>query len=118
VLTGSVCSSLLQLSKMLLTASRPKKEKYLQGYPGDSEQTSAHGQRETDTSAKVRSSCEKCNYTFGDSHYFCANCGHKKCDNCPRQQIQKVSRPLDADAVKSVEERMKKLDVSPQASAA
>lgn len=55
---------------------------------------------------------------FKDTEKTCRNCGHEKCDECPRQPPKKVERTLDDDAVKSVEERMKSLDVSPHASAA
>ena len=66
----------------------------------------------------VRWNCEKCETLFKDTEKTCSNCGHEKCDGCPRQPSQKAQRTLDEDAVKSVEERMKTLDVSPQASAA
>lgn len=98
-----------------LTKASPKKEKYLKGYPGDTEQT----QPETkSTRTKVRWICEKCESTFMDFQKFCGNCGHQKCNTCARRPPQIATRPLDEGEVKSVEERMKSLDVSPQASAA
>jgi len=112
-------SPLLVLPTTLLTYHSPKKEKYPEGYPGDTEQTFPLAQREMrPTRTKVRWNCEKCETTFKDHEKICKNCAHEKCDNCPRQPLQKVKRPLDEDAVKSVEERMRNLDVSPQASAA
>lgn len=62
--------------------------------------------------------CEKCKTLFKDTEKTCGNCGHEKCDHCPRHLPQEAKPPLDEDAVKSVEERMTTLDVSPQASAA
>ena len=71
----------------LLTSPRPKTDKYVEGYPGDTEETFPLSQREM---------------RGGDTHH-----------------PPKRDKPtLDKDAVKSVEERMKSLDVSSQASAA
>ena len=50
-----------------------------------------------------------------DKEAVCGNCGHEKCDTCPRKPPKKVKRPLNEDAVKSVEERMKNMEVSPAA---
>ena len=66
----------------------------------------------------VRWNCEKCEKLFKDAEKVCGNCGHEKCDDCPRYPPQKAKPSLDEDAVKRVEERMKKVDLSPQASAA
>ena len=71
----------------LLTSPRPKSDKYLEGYPGDTEETVPSSQREMGG---------------GETH------------RPPRRD----KTTLDEDAVKSVEERMKSLDVSSQASAA
>ena len=71
----------------LLITSRPKSDKYFEGYPGDTEETSPLSPREM---------------RGGETPHP------------PRRD-----RPtLDEDAVKSVDERMKSLDVSSQASAA
>ena len=71
----------------LLTSPRPKSDKYLEGYPGDTEETVPSSQGEMGG---------------GEIHHP------------PRSNKSR----LDQDAVKSVEERMKSLDVSSQASAA
>ena len=84
----SVRQHSLQASSILLLISpRPKAGKYLEGYPGDTEETVPSSQGETGG---------------GETH------------RPPRS-----NKPtLDEDAVKRVEERMKSLDVSSQASAA
>ena len=98
----------------------PKSEKYTAGYPGDTEETSSpSAKRELrDVRTHVRWNCEKCDTLFKDAENVCGNCGHEKCDDCPRQPPRKGKRTLDEDAVRSVEERMKSMDLSPQASAA
>lgn len=89
------------------------------GGPADTEEAFPLAKREMrSTRTHVRWSCEKCDTMFKDTEKTCRNCGHEKCDECPRQPPKKVKRTLDDDAVKSVEERMKSLDVSPHASAA
>lgn len=98
-----------------LTIFRPRKEKYSAGLPGDTAQARSEM---NPTRPQVRWICEKCESLFMDFHKFCGNCGHQKCESCARRPPQKVTRPIDEDAVKSVEERMQTLEVSPQASAA
>ena len=66
----------------------------------------------------MRWNCENCETLFTDTKKTCDNCGHEKCDECPRHPPMRVEGTLDDDAVKSVEEKMRRLDVSPQASAA
>ena len=68
--------------------------------------------------AHVRWKCEKCDTTFKDLENTCANCGHEKCDQCPRHPPETEEQPLDEEAVRSVEQRMKNMSVSPSASAA
>lgn len=102
-----------------LTPPRPKSDKHLEGYPGDTEETFPLAKREMRSiRTHVRWNCEKCETLFQDTEKTCGHCGHEKCDECPRQPPKTVKRTLDDEAVKSVEERMKTLDVSPQASAA
>lgn len=94
----------------------PKLNKYPEGYPGDSEQLYPLGRRELRPArTHVRWTCEKCDTMFKDHGKTCENCGHEKCDDCPRKPPKKVKKPLDPEAVKSVEERMKNLEVSPAA---
>ena len=108
-----------RIDKSSLTSSRPKSDKYPAGYPGDTEETFPLAKRELKSiRTHVRWNCEKCERLFKDTEKFCGNCGHEKCDDCPRHPAQKSKPTPDEDAVRSVEERMKRLDVSPQASAA
>lgn len=94
-----------------LTVIRPKKEKYPDGYPGDQGVTNP-------IRTKVNRKCGKCEITFQDEEQTCGNCGHEKCDSCPRAPPIKAQKPGDEAAVQSVEERMRNLEVSPQALAA
>ena len=103
----------------MLIISRPKLLKYPDGYPGDSEEMFPLARREMrPIRQRVRWNCEECKTTFKDLEKACANCGHEKCDGCPRHPPKKEKQLLDEAAVRSVEERMKSMSVSPQASAA
>ena len=114
-----VSSSHHTLQQFIADYSRPKSVKYPTSYPDETEETFPLAKRELKSiRTHVRWTCDECETLFKDTEKTCSNCGHEKCDNCPRQPPQKVKRPLDEDAVKSVEERMKTLEVSPQASAA
>lgn len=110
---------LSEREKPMLNCLRPKTKKYSDGYPGDAEPTFPLSEREKrDIRTKVRWSCEQCETTFKDHEKTCGSCGHAKCDSCPRMPPPKTPKEQDAAAIKSLEERMKNLDVSPQASAA
>lgn len=109
-LSTSLCSYIIT------NIFRPKLKKYPEGYPGDSEQLYPLGRRELRPArTHVRWTCEKCDTVFKDHGKTCESCGHEKCDDCPRKPPKKVKKPLDPEAVKSVEERMKNLEVSPAA---
>ena len=100
-----------------LTCPRPRKQRTTAG--GDTTQTSPMARRDMNTSRmNIRWNCEKCQAKSSGYANFCANCGHKKCDNCPREPSQKVKRAAEEDSGKGLEENMKNLNVSPQASAA
>ena len=117
--TRPVCQHLCSINRAMLISSRPKTAKYPTGYPGDQEETFPLAKRELkNVRAHVKWNCEKCETLFKDTEKTCRNCGHEKCENCPSHPPRKPKRTLDEDAVKSVEERMKTLDISPQASAA
>ena len=94
----------------ILTVSRPKKAKYPEGYPGDAGVSPSR--------TRPRYSCEKCDTKFKDNEETCSSCGHEKCDGCLRTSPTRTRKPGEEAAVQSVEERMRKLEVSPQASAA
>ena len=81
---SALCAS---INIPLLISSRPKSDKYLEGYPGDTEETVPSSHREMGG---------------GETH----------------RPSRRNKPTLDEDAVKNVEERMKSLDVSSQASAA
>lgn len=117
--TRPVCQQITSVHISWLTPPRPKSEKASEGSPGDTEETSPLAQREMKSiPTHVRWNCEKCETLFKDSEKICSNCGHEKCDECPRYPPKGVKPPLDDDAVKSVEEQMKSMQVSPHASAA
>ena len=102
-----------------LIISSPKRDKYPEGYPGDTLEGSPTGERvKVPKRTKVLWNCEKCATTFKDREKTCANCGHEKCDSCPRTSPAKTQKPEEEAAIQSVEQRMRNLDVSPQASAA
>ena len=102
-----------------LIRCRSKSDKQSAGYPADTEETFPLAKREMkNIRTRVRWNCEKCDKVFKDTEKTCGGCGHEKCDDCPRNPAPKAKQALDEGAVKSVEERMKRLDLSPQASAA
>ena len=77
------------------------------------------GGREKQTSrADAQWSCEKCNAPFRGNQATCNSCGHERCDDCLRKPTSRKASAQDEAAIRSVEERMRNLDVSPQASAA
>ncbi|CAO1601513.1 hypothetical protein XANCAGTX0491_005168 [Xanthoria calcicola] len=85
---------------------------------------------------RVRRKCHQCETPFEGRALECLNCGHARCQACPREPPKKEKYPagypgdsdysaakrekpkLEPDAVKSVEERMKKMEIAshPQAS--
>ncbi|KAL8760663.1 MAG: hypothetical protein Q9184_003161 [Pyrenodesmia sp. 2 TL-2023] len=94
-----------------------KKDKYPSGYPGDTEFTGVIRERHP-IRVHVRWTCHECSKTFKDLSKHCEGCGHDRCDACPRHPPKRDKPKLDPDAVKSIEERMKTMGISPQASAA
>ncbi|KAL8941964.1 MAG: hypothetical protein Q9216_001944 [Gyalolechia sp. 2 TL-2023] len=109
-----------RLSKSLehvLTVPRSKLEKYPEGYPGDSDYNRVIRERHP-IRVHVRWRCHECDQTFRDLSRKCEGCGHERCDNCPRQPPKREKPKLNPEAVKSVGERMRNMDLSPQASAA
>ncbi|KAL6719263.1 hypothetical protein ACLMJK_003501 [Lecanora helva] len=88
---------------------------------------------------RVRRTCHECGTIFAGKAVQCENCKHMRCPQCPReppkrdkypegypgdegvdpsQATSRRPKPGEEEATQSVEERMKRLDVSPQASAA
>ena len=107
------------LPMLWLTPPRTRSEKSFDDYPGDTEETSPLAKQEMKSIRNpVRWNCEKCETLFKDTETVCSNCGHEKCDDCPRYPPKRVKQTPDDDAVKSVEEKMNSLQVSPHASAA
>lgn len=101
-----------------LTRHRPKLDKYPQGYPGDTEEAFPLARRELRSiRTHVRWTCHECNTLFKDTEKICGNCSHKRCDDCPREPPKTPEAPLDEEAIKSIERKMKEIDISPQASA-
>ncbi|KAL8850389.1 MAG: hypothetical protein Q9221_004710 [Calogaya cf. arnoldii] len=94
----------------------PKKDKYPAGYPGDSDYDIAIRERHP-IRVHVRWTCHQCSKTFRDLSRKCEGCGHDRCDDCPRNPPKREKPKLDPDAVKSVEERMRQMDITSQASA-
>ncbi|KAL8727316.1 MAG: hypothetical protein Q9181_005757 [Wetmoreana brouardii] len=67
---------------------------------------------------RVRWTCHVCFQTFKDRSRQCEGCEHDRCDECPRQPPKREKRKLDPDAVKTLEERMKTVDISPPGASA
>ncbi len=67
---------------------------------------------------RVRWTCHECQKTFKDLETKCSKCGHAKCDSCTRDPAVEEKPPEDPEALRSAGERLKNLEVSPQATAA
>ena len=103
----------------MLIGYRPKLDKYPDSYPGDREEmyplVTRHRKK---IRVHVRWTCHTCQASFKDGEKTCAGCGHQRCDECPRHPPKKVKTEFEEEAVRSVEEKLKNLGLSPQASAA
>ncbi|KAI4106769.1 MAG: hypothetical protein L6R37_001971 [Teloschistes peruensis] len=100
----------------LLTVSSHTKDKYPEGYPGDSDYNAALRERH-DIRVHVRWTCHLCSKTFKDLSRKCEGCQHERCDDCPRHPPKREKRRLDPDALARIEGRMKE-DLSPQGASA
>lgn len=81
-----------------------KKKKYPFGYPGD----------EFGPNAIPRHECHKCKTMFPGGvadGTECASCKHPKCQECPRLKPRRVEPQPDPDVLKSVQEKLAKLNV-------
>lgn len=96
----------------------PKLDKYPHGYPGDTEETFPLARRELRSiRVHVRWTCHECKTLFKDTETTCGKCSHERCDHCSREPPETRKEPLDEEAVKSIERKMKEIAISPQASA-
>jgi hypothetical protein len=98
--------------------SRPKRKKYPDGYPGDApgsgdELDPADPQASIRTytrpKRKVRYSCHNCHTKFKPTELTCQNCGHEKCNDCPRVAPRKVEPEPDPEVVQRVREKLQAL---------
>ncbi|KAK3174389.1 hypothetical protein OEA41_001634 [Lepraria neglecta] len=88
--TGKELARKSPTQRIITNIFRPKLNKYPEGYPGDSEQLYPLGRRELRPArTHVRWTCEKCDTMFKDHGKTCENCGHEKCDDCPRKPPKK-----------------------------
>ncbi|KAL8730676.1 MAG: hypothetical protein Q9166_003868 [cf. Caloplaca sp. 2 TL-2023] len=94
----------------------PKKDKYPEGYPGDSDYNVLIRERHP-IRVHVRWTCHQCSNTFRDLSRKCEGCGHERCDDCPRKPPKREKPKLDPDAIKKIDERMKEMEISPPAPA-
>ena len=97
--------------------NRSKKDKFPEGYPGDSDYNVATRERHP-IRQHVRWTCHNCSKTFKDLSRTCEGCQHERCDECPRHPPKREKPALDPDAVKKIEEKMKGMDISPQGASA
>lgn len=98
---------------------RPKLSKHPDGYPGDTEETYPLARRELrEIRTHVRWTCHSCRTVFKDLEKTCRSCGHARCGDCPREPPESEKEPVDESVVESVAEKMRRIEISPQASAA
>ncbi|KAI4256013.1 MAG: hypothetical protein LQ352_002284 [Teloschistes flavicans] len=100
----------------VLAYRTPKKDKYPEGYPGDSDYSTALRERH-DIRVHVRWTCHQCSKTFKDLSRTCEGCRHERCDECPRHPPKRDKPKLDPYALARIEGRMKE-DLSPQGASA
>ncbi|KAI4209874.1 MAG: hypothetical protein LQ351_007228 [Letrouitia transgressa] len=65
----------------------------------------------------VRWTCHQCSRKFKDLSTTCERCGHERCNECPREPPPQEKADLDPNAVRSVEERMKSINIASPAPA-
>lgn len=104
------------ITSRMLTVVRSKTEKYPDGYAGDVEERFPLASRQHRTiRTHVRWTCHTCSTLFKDKEKTCDKCGHSRCNECTRQPPKNPKPELDEAAIRSVEERLKNIHVSPQA---
>lgn len=102
-----------------LTTIRPKLGKYVEGYPGDAEETLAPSRRELKTiRVHVRWTCHTCQTVFKDLEKVCRACGHERCEKCGREPPEEEEAGLDEAAVEKINEMIRNVNIAPQAPAA
>ncbi|KAL8953413.1 MAG: hypothetical protein Q9222_000726 [Ikaeria aurantiellina] len=115
--TGKQISYKPATQRVRRTCHKPKTAKYPAGYPGDSGSNVAIRERHP-IRTHVRWTCHECSKVFQDLSRKCEGCGHERCDDCPRRPPKRQKAKPDPDALRMVEERLKTMEMSPQASAA
>ena len=103
----------------ILIYHSPKVDKYPHGYPGDREEMYPLVTRYyRKPRVHVKWTCHTCQEYFKDRDKTCGGCGHERCEECPRYPPKKTKKEFDEGVVRSVEEKLKAIILSPQASAA
>lgn len=93
---------------------RPKLKKWPNGYPGDKEETYPLAERRLRAiRTHVRWECHSCKAMFKDHEKTCGSCQHQLCDQCKRHPPKRVKPPPDEAVVKSLEERLAKVNLKP-----
>lgn len=124
--TATICESCRHIRCTKCPREPAKLNKWPNGYPGDAEYDSeTELERELERSrriwrkprTRVRWECEQCNSTFLDGSPQCPGCGHEKCEKCVRKPIKRVrvQRSFDPEVVKSVEAKLKTLQMQDEA---
>ncbi|KAF1985024.1 hypothetical protein K402DRAFT_116598 [Aulographum hederae CBS 113979] len=91
-----------------------KKEKWVNGYPGDVTASESEGEGEKENMPqvqrvmrkprmRVRWLCEDCGVVFTEEQTKCKDCGHTRCEGCPRRPPRKST--VDQD-LRSLESRL------------
>ena len=67
---------------------------------------------------RFRWECHGCNASFVEHEKVCRQCQHERCEQCPRHPPKKAKPPPpDPGVLRSLEERLGKMAVSPTAAA-
>ena len=99
---------------LLTRIHRPKTKKYPDGYPGDVEETFPLSQRALrPIRTRYRWTCHGCSTTFKEHEKKCRECEHERCEQCPRHPPKKSKPAPNPDVIKSLEEKMGRMMVSP-----
>ena len=101
---------------MTNTCPRPKSDKWPEGYPGDVPETFPLAERRyRPARTRYRWECHACNKAFIEHETVCRGCQHERCDDCPRRPPKKVKAEPHPDVIRSVEEKMGQIGLSPAA---
>jgi RNA polymerase subunit RPABC4/transcription elongation factor Spt4 len=113
------CANCHHLNSPPTPREPPDVSTHPEGSADDGEETVPIARREfKPIRMHVRWTCHACHTVFKDLERECRGCGHRRCDDCPREPPKEEEEPLDEAAVRKIADLMRNVNISPHASAA